>query len=240
MSRGTIVVIGILCGALAVLLFLPKSKKQPADGAATAAPAVTAASPDGTSRPAPGMAANQAARPTDTPPPLVNPPFSPTGTSRVTAVRGNASMTNLVADPEIKPLPVLVRDYLATTNRDTRLDIVMDITETSSAESVKALTRLFEAETDPELKVDLLDSLLGIDGFKDEKLAMLTLGIRQGLNGEVRQSAIDGLIDLEDPRVVPLLNGLLNDPDQEIRESAQDALDLVQTPPIQTPKTVVK
>jgi HEAT repeat protein len=138
-----------------------------------------------------------------------------------------------VVEPDetaIKPLPVLERDYASTTNQETRLDIIMDVAETATAESIRTLTRLFALETDPELKVDLVDSLLGIDGFKDEKLAMLTLGIRQGLPNEVRQSAIDGLIDLEDQRVVPLLNGLLNDPDEEIREAAQDALELVQEP----------
>ena len=131
--------------------------------------------------------------------------------------------------PIVKPLPTLESDYAGATNRDTRLDIMMDIAETPGAESVRALTRLFEVESDTDLKVDLLDSLLGIDGFKEEKLIMLTLGSRQGLPSEVRQSAIDGLIDLDDARVIPVLNGLLNDPDAEIREGAQDALEMIQS-----------
>lgn len=139
--------------------------------------------------------------------------------------------TNDDATLEMKPLPVLEKDYTATTNRDTRLDIMMDIAESPSAEAVKALTRLFEAETDPELKVDLIDSLLGIEGFKDEKLIMLTMGARQGLPDDVRQSAIDGLIDLDDQRVISVLNGLLNDPNEEIRESAKDAIEMLQSEP---------
>jgi len=131
----------------------------------------------------------------------------------------------------LKPLPVLEKDYTATTNRDQRLDIMMDIAETPGAEAVKVLTRLFEAESDLDLKVDLLDSLLGIEGFKDEKLIMLTLGARQALPSEVRQSAIDGLIDLDDQRVIPILNGLLNDPDAEIREAAKDAIEMLQSQP---------
>jgi len=97
--------------------------------------------------------------------------------------------------PVVKPLPEMERDYATATNRDVRLDIIMDIAELPGAESVRSLTRLFEIETDMDLKVDLLDSLLGIDGHKEEKLIMLTLGTRQGLPGEIRQSAIDGLID---------------------------------------------
>jgi HEAT repeat protein len=150
-----------------------------------------------------------------------------TTTSILTAV------TNTVAESalETKPLPVLEKDYLTSTNRDARLDIMMDIAENSSAETVKTLTRLFEAETDPDLKIDLLDSLLGIEGFVDEKLIMLTMGARQGLPNEIRQSAIDGLIDLDDRRVIPVLNGLLNDPDEEIREGAKDALEMIQSQP---------
>ena len=61
---------------------------------------------------------------------------------------------------------------------------------------------------------------------------MLTMGARQGLPNEVRQSAIDGLIDLDDQRVIPVLNGLLNDPDEEIREGAKDALEMIQSQPV--------
>jgi hypothetical protein len=147
-----------------------------------------------------------------------------------------AGPTNEPAEFELKPLPTLEKDYSATTNRDQRLDIMMDIAETPGAEAVKALTRLFEVETDLDLKVDLLDSLLGIEGFKDEKLIMLTLGARQGLPSEVRQSAIDGLIDLDDQRVIPVLNGLLNDPDAEIREAAKDAIEMLQSQPAVPPK----
>ena len=158
----------------------------------------------------------------------------------LTMVTNEASITNLLDDPPMKPLPELERDYASTTNRDTRLDVMMDISEAGTADSVKSLTRLFDLETDPDLKVDLLDSLLGIEGFKDEKLIMLTLGVRQGLPSDVRQSAIDGLIDLEDTRSIALLNGLLNDPDPEIRQSAQDAIEILQTPVVQLPKLTPK
>lgn len=131
----------------------------------------------------------------------------------------------------MKPLPELITDYASTTNRDERLDLMMDIADLPGPESIRALTQLFEAETDAELKVDLLDSLLGIEGFPEEKLKMLTSGTKQGLPSDVRQSAIDGLIDLDDQRVIPVLNGLLNDPDEEIRESAKDALEMLQSQP---------
>ena len=133
--------------------------------------------------------------------------------------------------PETKPLPVLEREYAATTNRDERLDLMMDVADSPGPEAVRALARLFQLETDPDLKVDLLDSLLGIEGQVDEKLILLSLGSQKGLPKEVRQAAVDGLIDLDDQRVIPILNGLLNDPDEDIRESAKDALEMVQAQP---------
>jgi HEAT repeat protein len=65
----------------------------------------------------------------------------------------------------------------------------------------------------------------------DEKLKLLSKGSQKGLPSDVRQSAIDGLIDLDDQRVIPVLNGLLNDPDEDIRESAKDALEMLQSQP---------
>ena len=98
----------------------------------------------------------------------------------------------------------------------------------------QGLRMLLEAETDTDLKVDLIDSLLGIEGHTEEKLAMLTQGARSGLPKEVRLSAVDGLIELNDPRTVAVFNGMLNDPDEEIREAAKDALEMLQAqPPVQ-------
>jgi len=224
----------VLCAVLAGLLALPKLRSR---NMAAAGSNVAVATP-------PSPAASRTSSTPVPPPPAPNAvtttlPTHPVlpATSHVTAaVQSDPSLTNLLEAQVQKPLPVLERDYTATTNRDSRLDVMMDIAETQSADGVKSLTRLFEQEADPDLKVDLLDSLLGIDGFKDEKLIMLTLGIRPGLPNEVRQSAIDGLIDLEDTRSIALLNGLLNDPDAEIRQAAQDAIDLIQAPPDQVPK----
>lgn len=232
MSRNLIILLVVLCAGVAGLITFSRLRSQnderaavthsPVDGATTGAPSRNIMAPVSTD-----------------PPPLVSTQAAGTHLDKTTtAARTTISIltavTNTVPDLalEVKPLPVLEKDYLATTNRDTRLDIMMDIAENPSAETVKALTRLFEAETDLDLKVDLLDSLLGIEEFKDEKLIMLTMGARQGLPNEVRQSAIDGLIDLDDQRAIPVLNGLLNDPDEEIREGARDALEMIQSQPI--------
>jgi HEAT repeat protein len=235
MSRGLIIAIVLLSVALAGLLFISQRKSSvplPATNGVAVTPATSTPPPSrNTSVPPVRPAA------TSTHPGYVSPAVRSNIAHRVlTMVTNDASVTNLLHDPPAKTLPELERDYATTTNSETRLDAMMDIAEAGNAEAVKALTRLFEVETNADLKVDLLDSLLGIDGFKEEKLIMLTLGVRQGLPAEVRQSAIDGLIDLEDTRSMALLNGLLNDPDPEIRQSAQDAIEILQAPPTQIPR----
>ena len=204
----------------------PGTGAQPAPGtpggnnavAVTPGPATTPATSPGNAAPGVGRTAVAAANPPGT-----------TAVPRAGVQLPPINLANTNELPIVKPLPALEKDYASATNRDTRLDIMMDIAETPGADAVRALTRLFEIETDTDLKIDLLDSLLGIDGFKEDKLIMLTLGARQGLSSEIRQSAIDGLIDLDDARVIPVLNGLLNDPDEEIREGAQDALEMIQS-----------
>ena len=254
MSRNTVILLVALCGAIAGLIIF--SKLRSGSAANTAQPVASQPATETPTVAAPTRANNNASplRPgrTTTPTPVVenqtpvaavSSSANTQGLNAIAAANPNVPHSNLVAQalkpltekdlaPETKPLPVLEKDYAATTNRDERLDIMMDIAEMPGPESVKALTRLFEAEKDTDLKVDLLDSLLGIEGFKEEKLIMLTMGARQGLPTEVRQSAIDGLIDLDDARVIPVLNGLLNDPEEEIREGAKDALEMIQSQPV--------
>ncbi len=248
MSRNTIILLVVLCAAVAGLVVFSKMRSgQISTATQTATRETTIVNTESTKRG--GTAPFHSVRPaqnSQNPAPVLhtvgtNPPSTvtlnqtpvqPSNRTGIVAV----PVTHVEPDsnlvPDIKPLPVLEKDYATATNRDVRLDIMMDIAEVPGPESVKALTRLFEAETDTDLKVDLLDSLLGIEGFKEEKLIMLTMGARQGLPTEIRQSAIDGLIDLDDQRVIPVLNGLLNDPEEEIREGAKDALEMIQSPPV--------
>ena len=235
MSRNLVILLVVLSLGIAGLIVFSNLRSKPDTQLAAAQPVVTP--PPAAPKPAPTIDAGPR-------PPLTFPSRPALTGGVMTVTRPPAGQTPVLQAPvpvpvqatndpdlEVKPLPVLEKQYTATTNRDDRLDIMMDIAESPGAEAVKTLTRLFEAETDPDLKVDLLDSLLGIEGFKDEKLIMLTMGSRQGLPDDVRQSAIDGLIDLDDQRVIPVLNGLLNDPNEEIRESAKDAIEMLQAEP---------
>ena len=245
MSRNLLIVLVVLCAGIAGLILFSGKKSELQHADPTHAPDTTATTPPpnapGTAtQPAPGtpfVGNNGAVIPSGTSgQPTVVTPGSVTASKTGLMVQmpsgAQLPIVNPLEMPDTKPLPVLEKDYLAKTNREDRLDLMMDITDWPGPETVKVLTRLFQAETDPELRVDLLDSLLSIEGSVDEKLSMLALATAKGQPTEVRQSAIDGLIDLEDPRVIPILNGLLNDPDEEIREGAKDAIEMLQTPPV--------
>ena len=208
MSRNLLIVLVVLCAGIAGLIIFSGTKSTTVQP--VTAPDTTAVTPAPT--PTPGTAVTPA--PTPVTPVAGNSTAVTPGTPTVVTPGATAVLqTGMVAKlhsgtlvpipnpldmPETKPLPELEKNYLATTNREDRLDLMMDITDWPGPETVKALTRLFQAETDPELRVDLLDSLLSIEGSVEEKLAMLKLGTEKGLPTEVRQSAIDGLIDLED------------------------------------------
>ncbi len=236
MSRNLVILLVVMCAAVAGLIVFSNMRPRPDQHPAVSGPVdptptamgtqTTPTVPPVTDRPPVAVT-------THTQIPVVKPLVSQIQTGFVarTTTIPVPTITNDAAPPETKSLPVLEKEYATTTNRDTRLDLMMDIADAPGPEAVRTLTRLFELETDADLKVDLLDSLLGIEGQVEEKLKMLTLGTQKGLPTDVRQSAIDGLIDLDDQRVIPVLNGLLNDPDEEVREGAKDALEMLQSKP---------
>jgi len=123
----------------------------------------------------------------------------------------------------------LERDYYNTPDFQKRVGIIYNLSSVESPETIDAMSRLFMNEHDTELKVELVNSLSDIDGENDKKLTILTGAIRPDQPKDVRLEAIDALADTEDKRAIQVLQGLLSDPDQEIREAAQDAIDQLQS-----------
>ncbi len=236
MSRNLVILLVVMSAAVAGLIVFSKLRPGPGQQAAVSVPTDTTPAPPVTQNPPPvqpPIDRTPVAVATNVQIPVVK-PLVPQFQTGAVARNPTIPVPLVPNDPtalETKTLPVLEKEYVATTNRDTRLDLMMDIADAPGPDAVRALTRLFQIETDPDLKVDLLDSLLGIEGQVEEKLKMLTLGAEKGLPTDVRQSAIDGLIDLDDQRAIPVLNGLLNDPDEEVREGAKDALEMLQSKP---------
>jgi hypothetical protein len=137
-------------------------------------------------------------------------------------------------------------DYKNTADFQKRVVIIYNLSSVESPDTVDAIGRLFLDEKDKELKIELVNSLLDIDGENDKKLAILGAAIRGDQPKDVRLQGIDGMGDTEDKRSIQVLQGLLTDPDEDIRENAQDTIDQLQTdvmppqPAAQTPIPVAK
>ena len=106
--------------------------------------------------------------------------------------------------------------------------MIYDLTSIESPATIDAVGRLFAYEPDPELKVELINSLSDIDGENDKKLAILTSALRPDQPKDVRLEPIDAIAETEDKRGIQILQGILQDPDEDIRESAQDSIDQLQ------------
>jgi len=161
------------------------------------------------------------------------------------AATTTADTTNAAASPEDSPEALAAQakqfetDYQNTPDFQKRVVIIYNLSSVDSPDTIDVIGRLFLNEKDKELKIELVNSLLDIDGQNDKKLAILSTAIRGDQPKDVRLEGIDGMGDTEDKRAVQMLQGLLTDPDEDIREGAQDTIDQLQTDVTQ-PQTPVQ
>ncbi|MGD0016060.1 MAG: HEAT repeat domain-containing protein [Verrucomicrobiia bacterium] len=127
-----------------------------------------------------------------------------------------------------KESAALETDYLATTDFAGKIETLYKISDLETGAAVDTLTRLFLQEKDADIKTQIIDAIGDIEGFKDKKLALLTLAVKADQSQDVRESAINALGDIEDARVIPILQSLLNDPDEDIRTDAEDTMKQLQ------------
>ena len=140
----------------------------------------------------------------------------------------------------------LETDYQNTPDFQQRVVIIYNLSSVESPDTIDAIGRLFLNEKDKELKIELVNSLLDIDGQNDKKLAILSTAVRGDQTKEVRLEGIDGMADVEDKRAIQILQGMLTDPDQDIIDAAKDTIDQLQAdvaqpqPPTMTPPQPAK
>ena len=144
-----------------------------------------------------------------------------------------SSPANTAAAPDAASAPaqqvaVLTGQFRKATAFDDRFDLALQIGAAGTAEAVAALEQLFHEEKDKDLRVELINALMGMTGCKDERLRFLQAGLLPDQPVEVREAAMDGLVDLEDARALPLLAGLLNDPNPKIQALARHLHDLAE------------
>jgi predicted small lipoprotein YifL len=132
-----------------------------------------------------------------------------------------------ITDPALRA-QMLETEYINKPDFSERVRIIYKLSDSGTPEALASLGRIFHMEKDPDLKVEVLDSLFDIDGQDQSKAALLAQGAGPDQDRDVRESAIDGLTDI-DPRIaLPILQAMVNDPDPEIRELVRDAIEQVQ------------
>jgi len=157
------------------------------------------------------------------------PVFAATNTHATISRPSSPVVTRVPKQPLPTPKPsILEKDYRATTNDNRKTEIIYKFGEIGTPDCVVAIGRLFRVEEDADLKEEMLNVLSIFDGAEKEKLSVYMIGIQAGQSDDVRMASIDGLGDLEDRRVIPVLQELMKDPNEEIRDAAKDALETVQ------------
>lgn len=126
----------------------------------------------------------------------------------------------------------LENEYQSTPDFQKRVTIIYQLSSNDdTADVIDALAHLFLNEKDQELKIELVNSLTDVDGQNDKKLAILSTALRADEPKEVRLEAIDGMGDAQDKRGIQILQGFLNDPDEDVKESVQDTIEQLQNMP---------
>ena len=186
--------------------------------------------------------------PEDTPPPKpvttkklefpapTNLPSAQPAVSVTTAAPAAAAVpqedTTAEAAAQLKQLEA---EYQNTPDFQKRVVIIYNLSSVESPDTIDTIGRLFLNEKDKELKIELVSSLLDIDGQPDKKLAILSTAVRGDQPKDVRLEGISGMGDTEDKRAIQVLQGMLNDPDEDVKEAAQDTIDQLQADVAQPP-----
>lgn len=101
-----------------------------------------------------------------------------------------------------------------------RVEIIYRLADASTPQSRGALSQLFFSERDPDLRVQMVTALPFVDaGDINLSLPILQEALKPGQPRELREAGLDAIQSLNDPQTLPLLLPLLNDPDEELRET---------------------
>lgn len=166
---------------------------------------------------------------------------SPAATNALTASASTTGTNQASGDAQSQAelaaqVKQLENEYQSTPDFQKRVTIIYQLSSNDdAADVIDALTHLFLNEKDQELKIELINSLTDVDGQNDKKLAILSAGLRADQPKEVRLEAIDGMGDAQDKRGIQILQGFLNDPDEDIKQNAQDTIEQLQNMPPPSP-----
>lgn len=133
------------------------------------------------------------------------------------------------APPEetARPASELAQRLRSAEEPEERSEVVSELWSLATPEAVEILRRQFFTERDVNVKADIVAGL--VDEQKPEtrelRFGILAAALPAGQPDDVRAAAIAIGTEFDDIRAVALLQSLLQDPSEEIREAAQEALE---------------
>jgi hypothetical protein len=145
------------------------------------------------------------------------------------AQHGAARITKIPAvadEPPANPAELAQRFRTAADAED-RGAIVDELWQLDSTAAIETIRQLYLNERDESVKVDMVAGLT--DSKRPEtrqsRFGLIAVALAPGQPKEVREIAVQMLVDFDDPRAVQLLRQYENDPDAEVRDGAREALE---------------
>lgn len=138
------------------------------------------------------------------------------------SISAPARVDDIKADPA-----TLAQRFRGSAEAEDRSAIVGELWELDSPAAVETIRQLFLSEKEQDVKVDMVAGLTESQSPKtrESRLALIASALAPNQPKDVREVAAQVLIEIEDPRVINLLQQYSQDPDPEIREAMRDALE---------------
>ncbi len=118
--------------------------------------------------------------------------------------------------------------YLVAQEFPDKVEIIYDLGDLDTVDAILTLLRLFEAESDEDLKMEILDATERMEEQVPAKLALLSVALRAGQPPEIRDAAVGQLLTIDDRRAIPVWQVLSRDADEDRREMAQERIEALQ------------
>jgi len=125
----------------------------------------------------------------------------------------------------------LQQEYYGAQDEDRKSEIIFELSDMDTEASALALSQMINAENNVELKAQMLMAYGDVDAPADQKLSVLSRFLAPNTPEELRSNAIEALEGVDDPRAIGLWQQLLNDPDEDLRDSAKTNIERLQAPP---------
>ena len=135
--------------------------------------------------------------------------------------------------PKVEPargVDAIANAYAAESDEGKRRELIWEMLEAPPADGIAGVGRLLESEKRASLRVELFDSLDSFPGFESEKLRIVARELStQRAVGEVRDAAIDALLNIQHRDAIPVWEALAAGGDEEIRDVANAAIAALRT-----------